>query len=54
MTDPNHGDSARLINFNGSATYQFGASGPAYNGVIGTPSSTTPKTCSNISSYNFV
>jgi hypothetical protein len=41
----------RLINFNGSNAFQFGASAPAYNGVQGDPSATTPKTCSNINCH---
>ncbi|MDX1566103.1 MAG: cytochrome c3 family protein, partial [Phycisphaeraceae bacterium] len=41
----------RLINFNGSTTFQFGASAPAYNGVEDVGSATTPKTCSNINCH---
>jgi hypothetical protein len=44
------GGGTRNINFNGSATYQFGAS-PLYNGVQGTPSLTTAKSCSNVSCH---
>jgi predicted CxxxxCH...CXXCH cytochrome family protein len=43
---------ARMINFNGDLlTYKFGPNNPIYNGVSGTPSSTTAKTCSNISCH---
>jgi predicted CxxxxCH...CXXCH cytochrome family protein len=41
----------REIHFSSSTTYQFGLSAPLYNGVPGTPSSVTPKTCSNISCH---
>jgi hypothetical protein len=41
----------RNINFNGSPTFQFGGSAPAYNGVEDDPSATTPKTCSNINCH---
>ncbi|RII25648.1 MAG: hypothetical protein CXR31_13850 [Geobacter sp.] len=44
--------SQRMINFNADLlTYKFGSSAPAYTGVSGTPSSTTPKVCSNISCH---
>jgi predicted CxxxxCH...CXXCH cytochrome family protein len=48
----NHMAGTRMINF-GDATidYQFGPSVPVYNGVPGTSSGTTPKTCSNISCH---
>jgi len=41
----------RNINFNGSATFQFGTAAPAYNGVEDVSSSITPKTCSNINCH---
>jgi predicted CxxxxCH...CXXCH cytochrome family protein len=31
--------------------YQFGASGPQYNGIEGNPSTTTPKNCSSVSCH---
>ncbi len=45
------GGGNRLINFNSSTTFQFGASTPAYNGTEGVGSATTPKTCSNINCH---
>jgi predicted CxxxxCH...CXXCH cytochrome family protein len=48
-TDNNHMNATRSISV--STTYQFGASAPAYNGVIGTLGATTAKTCSNVSCH---
>ncbi|MDA8241067.1 MAG: CxxxxCH/CxxCH domain-containing protein [Nitrospiraceae bacterium] len=50
-TGADHGSGGRNINFNGSATYQFGPNPPTYNGVSGTSSSVNPKSCSNISCH---
>ncbi|UCH82053.1 MAG: CxxxxCH/CxxCH domain-containing protein [Nitrospiraceae bacterium] len=48
----NHMTGTRMINFgDGSTAYKFGSSDPSYNGVPGTSSGTTPKTCSNISCH---
>jgi hypothetical protein len=42
----------RVINFgDGSTVYQFGPVAPVYNGVPGTSSGTTAKTCSNVSCH---
>jgi hypothetical protein len=41
----------RNINFNNSTTFQFGPSAPVYTGVEDDPSTTTPKTCSNINCH---
>ncbi len=41
----------RIINFNGSTAFQFGAAAPVYNGIEDSPSATTPKTCSNINCH---
>jgi predicted CxxxxCH...CXXCH cytochrome family protein len=45
----------RNINFNSSTTYQFGASLPLYNGggAYQSTSSSTPKTCQNLSCHYF-
>jgi predicted CxxxxCH...CXXCH cytochrome family protein len=67
--EANHGDAARLINFGDSAfamapshatlssSLLFGTSfpsqNPKYNGTSGVSSSTTPKTCSNLSCHYF-
>jgi hypothetical protein len=48
-TDNNHMNGSRNILI--SASYQFGPSAPAYNGVIGTVGATTAKTCSNVSCH---
>ena len=45
------GSPLRSINFNGSTVYQFGPSTPLYNGVPGTSSSVSPKSCSNLSCH---
>ena len=48
---PDLGNAGRTIDFNGAATFQFGPLAPKYNGISSTSSSTTPKTCSNISCH---
>jgi predicted CxxxxCH...CXXCH cytochrome family protein len=48
-TDNNHMNASRNILI--STAYQFGASAPAYNGVVGTVGATTAKTCSNVSCH---
>jgi len=48
---PDSGNAGRTIDFGGLTTYQFGPSAPKYNGISSTSSSTTPKTCSNISCH---
>jgi predicted CxxxxCH...CXXCH cytochrome family protein len=48
----NHMTGTRVINFgDGSTVYQFGPVAPVYNGVPGTSSGTTAKTCSNVSCH---
>lgn len=44
-----HQDGSRTIKM--PASYQFGSSAPAYNGVPGTSSGVNPKTCSNVSCH---
>jgi len=45
------GTSLRVIDFNGSTTYQFGSSWPTYNGWVSVSSAVRPKTCSNVSCH---
>jgi hypothetical protein len=48
----NHMTGTRIINFaDGSTEYQFGPGAPNYNGVPGTSSTVTLKSCSNISCH---
>lgn len=45
------GGGTRSINFFGAATFQIGATAPAYNGTQGQPSSVDPKSCSNLNCH---
>jgi hypothetical protein len=49
----NFGDSTFKIGGSTGTSFLFGATNPVYNGVSGTSSATTPKTCSNISCHYF-
>ncbi len=49
----NFGDSTFMIGGPTGTSMLFGSTNPAYNGVSGTPSANTPKTCSNISCHYF-
>ncbi len=52
MTGSDHNSGTRVINFDGSNKYRFMSSGsPTYNGEPGTSSSTTLKSCSNVSCH---